>query len=622
MSKGLSISFGEQVKRMSDDNNRDGTSEPSAEPFRFTFSLRVKIILTFFVISALVSAFLSLSTYRTLNRSLFQELRSRVGNLTVLAGEMIDKAALKRLLGRMSPGLGESEVLSIEKSWDYRALSDQLNRIRDIESRIVRYVYIFAPTEDENTALYVVDADVLEDVAKKESGEIPGDEEISHFGSEFDIAEFEFARRAIKEKKGMVEDKYSYDEVFKINSVSGYAPIFDNDGRTLLAVLAMDMADADVRDALTGTTRLSLLITIGALVLAFATSVVFGTLFTKGIISLERVVRRFSESDFGARAEVKTNDEVGRLGSSFNQMAETIQRHSSQLESLLKAYGRFVPQDFLRFLKKESILDVRLGDQVQREMTILFSDIRSFSKLSQSMSPKENFNFLNSYLGRVGPEIRAHKGFIDKYIGDGIMALFPGGPDDAVGAAISMRKRLIEYNEHRRKSGYMKISVGIGLHTGMLMLGTVGEEERMDGSVISDAVNLCSRLESLTRLYGGTILASGQTLKQLKDPTKYHYRYIDRVQIRGRREINKIYEIVDGDPEEQLNIKMKRKSAFITALRHYYEKRFNEAQKILVALNKENPEDMIYLIYLVRCERLINQGIPEGWNGVEIIQLK
>jgi class 3 adenylate cyclase/HAMP domain-containing protein len=596
--------------------------EKTAEPLRLTFSLRMKIILTFFVISALVSAFLAVSTYRTLNRSLFRELRNRVANLTVLGSAMVDKAALKRLLRRMSPGLSEGEVASIEKSWDYKTISDQLNTIRETESRLVRYAYIFAPTEDENLALYVVDADALEDIAKKEAGESAEGEEISHFNSEFDIAPFEFARRAIKEKKSMVEEKYSYDEVFKLNSVSGYSPILDSDGQTLLAVLGIDMADADVREVLKGATRISLLITIGALILAFATSVVFGTFFTRGIISLDRVVRRFSESDFGARAEVMTNDEVGRLGTSFNQMAETIQRYSSQLESLLKAYGRFVPHDFLRFLKKESILDVKLGDQVQREMTVLFSDIRSFSKLSQSMSPKENFNFLNSYLSRVGPEIRAHKGFIDKYIGDGIMALFPEGPDDAVGAAISMRKRLIEYNEHRRQSGYMKISVGIGLHTGMLMLGTVGEEERMDGSVISDAVNLCSRLESLTRLYGGTILASGQTLKQLKDPTKYHYRYIDRVQIRGRREITKIYEIVDGDPEEQLNIKMKRKSTFITALRHYYERKFGEAEKILATLNKENPEDMIYLIYLVRCERLINQGIPEGWSGVEVIQLK
>jgi class 3 adenylate cyclase/HAMP domain-containing protein len=607
---------------MPDNDSEYKTTIPRAKPFRITFSLRMKIIIAFFIISALLSAFLTVSTYRTLNRSLFNELRSRVGNLTVLASDMIDKAALKRLLARMSPGLGEDAVSSVEKSPDYRTISDQLNRIRDTESRIVRYVYVFAPTDDENTALYVVDADVLDDVALKEAGKIAEDEEISHFNSEFDIAEFAFARRAIKEKKSMVEDSYSYDEVFKINSVSGYSPIFDNDGRTLLAVVGMDMADTDVRVALTGATRLSLLVTVGALILAFATSVVFGTLFTRGIIALDRIVRRFSESDFGARAEVKTKDEVGRLGSSFNRMAETIQRHSSQLESLLKAYGRFVPHDFLRFLKKESILDVRLGDQVQREMTVLFSDIRSFSKLSQSMSPKENFNFLNSYLSRVGPEIRAHRGFIDKYIGDGIMALFPEGPDDAVNAAISMRKRLLEYNEHRRKSGYMKISVGIGLHTGMLMLGTVGEEERMDGSVISDAVNLCSRLESLTRLYGGTILASGETLKQLKDPTKYHYRYIDRVQIRGMRGINKIYEIVDGDPEELLNLKMKRKSAFITALRNYYEKRFDQAQKILVALNKENPEDMIYLIYLVRCERLINKGIPEEWNGVEIIQLK
>jgi two-component system sensor histidine kinase ChiS len=255
-------------------------------------------------------------------------------------------------------------------------------------------------------------------------------------------------------------------------------------------------------------------------------------------------------------------------------------------------------------------------------MTILFSDIRAFSTLAQSMSPKEIFNFLNSYLSRVGPEIRAHNGFIDKYVGDGFMALFPGGPENAIDAAIAMRKRLVEYNEHRRQSGYMKISVGIGLHTGMLMLGTIGDEERMDGSVISDAVNLCSRLESLTRRYGGTILVSGQILKQLKDPTKYHYRYIDRVQIRGRSGIYKVYEIVDGDSEEHLELKMKRKSAFVAALRHYYSKKFDEAHKIFSALYKENPEDTIYLIYMGECEKFLMQGVPEGWNGVHIVQLK
>jgi class 3 adenylate cyclase len=596
--------------------------EPQPEVPRIAFSLRMKIILTFFVISLAVSALLAVSTYRMLRGTLFEEMRNRVKNLAELGSLTIDRQALKRLLGGMSPGMSEGEVSAVVRGKEFRIVSDQLNRVRDTESRLVRFIYVFVPTADESTALYVVDADELDALERRDAGEELGDEEFSEHNSEFDVSAFQVARLAMKEKKSMVEEDYSYDEVFKVNSVSGYAPIFDEDGKTLLAMIGLDMVDTDVRKILTGATRLSLVITALALALALSTSVIFGTLFTKGIVSLDRVVRRFSESDFGVRAEVTSKDEVGRLGKSFNQMAETIQRYSVQLESLLKAYGRFVPHDFLRFLEKKSILDVNLGDQVQREMTVLFSDIRSFSKLSESMSPEENFNFLNSYLSRVGPKIRAHNGFIDKYIGDGIMALFPASTEDAIEAAVSMRMELVDYNEHRKKSGYVPISVGVGIHTGNLMLGTVGEHERMDGSVISDAVNLGSRLEALTRLYGGTILISGQTLKTLKDPDKYNHRYIDRVQVRGRKEIVTIYEVFDGDPDDQLAVKSKRKPAFVAALEHYYKQRFTEAAKVFSALSRESPWDMIYLIYIVRCERHIAKGVPRDWKGVELIQAK
>ena len=144
----------------------------------------------------------------------------------------------------------------------------------------------------------------------------------------------------------------------------------------------------------------------------------------------------------------------------------------------------------------------------------------------------------------------------------------------------------------------------------------------MDGSVISDAVNLGSRLEALTRLYGGTILISGQTLKALNNPEKYHHRYIDRVQVRGRKEITTIYEVFEGDPDDQLAIKSKRKPAFVAALEHYYKQRFTEAAKVFSALSRESTWDMIYLIYIVRCERHIAKGVPRDWKGVELIQAK
>ena len=124
-----------------------------------------------------------------------------------------------------------------------------------------------------------------------------------------------------------------------------------------------------------------------------------------------------------------------------NELLARIKTHI-RLAKINAAYGRFVPHDFLRFLGHESIVDVRLGDQIQKEMTVLFSDIHSFTTISETMTPQENFSFINSYLSRVSPVIRAHQGFIDKYIGDAIMALFPESADDAIMAAVEMQKQV------------------------------------------------------------------------------------------------------------------------------------------------------------------------------------
>jgi class 3 adenylate cyclase/HAMP domain-containing protein len=592
------------------------------EGFRISFSLRLKIILTFFIISSLVGLGLSYSTYRILDRSLLRELQTRVHNLTQVGSHLIDTEALVRLIGRMSPALGDEDVYRVETSEDFRIISDQLNLIRDTEEELVRYVYIFVPTEDENNALFVVDADTLPQFAMREEGETIGEEDFSHFNSLFEIADFPVARQVIEERVPMVEQEYTYDEAFNVNSISGYAPIFDRTEGRFLGVLGLDMVDTDVKSVLQNVTTFSLIITAFALVLSFIVSILLGSLFTRGIIHLDRVVRTFDGTNFAIRADIKSRDEVGRLGFSFNQMADIIQRYSSQLKALLRAYGRFVPHDFLRFLQKKSILEVSLGDQVQREMTVMFSDIRSFTELSETMSPKENFNFLNSYLSRVGPEIRSNSGFIDKYIGDGIMALFPEKPDDALKAAVAMLRRVDEYNDHRSRSGYRPISIGIGIHTGNLMLGTVGEKERMDGSVIADAVNLCARLESLTRLYGSSILVSGQTLKLLAQKDSYHHRFVDRVRVKGKKELVLIYEIFDSDPPETKKRKIAGRKVWTKALFHYYDRDFKKAYRLFKLLKEKHPQDRIYDLYLRRCVRCIKLGVPEDWQGIEVVNLK
>jgi len=303
-------------------------------------------------------------------------------------------------------------------------------------------------------------------------------------------------------------------------------------------------------------------------------------------------------------------------------MAETIQDYSARQEALLHAYGRFVPHELLRLLDKGSILDVKLGDQTQRDMTVLFSDIRSFTRLSESMTPVENFKFINSYLERMGPEIRENHGIIDKYIGDAIMALFPVCPDDAIASAVAMQRRLLEYNQHRAKSGYPPISVGIGVNAGKLMLGTVGEHERMDGSVIADAVNLCSRLETLTRFYGSYILTTGKTLKALTRKGQFTFRFVDRVRVRGRREVVLVFEVLDGERQDQRTLRLSYRTELARAQRLYFGRQFKESLETFNDLKTRNPGDHVLEIYRARCEHMVREGVPETWEGVEEIETK
>ncbi|MEG4147534.1 ATP-binding protein [Microcoleus sp. Pol12B5] len=288
-----------------------------------------------------------------------------------------------------------------------------------------------------------------------------------------------------------------------------------------------------------------------------------------------------------------------------------------RLAKLNAAYGRFVPHDFLNLLEKPSIIEVKLGENQERDMTVLFADIRSFTALSEQMTPPENFAFINTYLGKVSPAIRKNNGFIDKYIGDAVMALFPTSPDDGVRAAIDMQKEVNIYNQQREKNGLFPIAIGVGLHAGNLMLGTIGERERMESTVIADAVNLASRLEGLTKVYGSGILVSGAIIDRLDDPEKYKYRFVDRVTVKGKTNAVSVFEIYDTETEESIVLKQQTAEVFQEALNFYYEQKFVAAQKVFQNILQINPDDRVAMLYFKRSRKYRMYGAPEGWSGVE-----
>jgi two-component system sensor histidine kinase ChiS len=275
-----------------------------------------------------------------------------------------------------------------------------------------------------------------------------------------------------------------------------------------------------------------------------------------------------------------------------------------QLSRISTVYSRFVPTEFLKSLGQENIVDVELGDQVQREMTILFVDIRAFTNLSENMTPEENFKFINSYLSRFSPMITNNGGFVDKYIGDAIMALFPDKPEDALAAAREMIEHVNVYNGHRANCGYKAINIGIGVHTGSMILGIIGDEKRMQGTVISDAVNLASRIQDVTKLYKANVVISQETFVKLENPLDYSFRFLGRVKVKGKDKAVALFEIFDADDAVKLDNKNRTKVDFEDAIMKFSRRNFEEAADLLGKVAAVDPDDMTAKVFLERIEKM------------------
>lgn len=273
-------------------------------------------------------------------------------------------------------------------------------------------------------------------------------------------------------------------------------------------------------------------------------------------------------------------------------------------------------------MEKKNITDIKLGDHVSAEMAVMFSDIRSFTTMSESMSPQENFDFVNAYLKLVSPIIQKNDGFVVKFLGDGMMAIFPYGVDDAVKAGIEKQKHVEVFNAQRERQGQPPVYVGIGIHTGHMMVGMIGEEKRMQGDAFSDNVNLTSRVEGLTKYFGVSMIISEETLMRLEKPIPYKMRFLGRVQVKGRDRPIGLYDVFEGEPEKIVELKQRTRADYERGLKLYMAGKFAEAKACFESVLQVNPDDKTAALYLEHSTAMLGREAPEGWEGVEVMTSK
>jgi len=345
------------------------------------------------------------------------------------------------------------------------------------------------------------------------------------------------------------------------------------------------------------------------------------------IIKVNQAAQKIAEGDFSTKIDIRRHDEIGQLVYTVNDMSTKleIQREiektaiekekvmREQERSVNKAISSFVPYAFLYMLGKQNIMEIEPGDHVEKELTILFTDIRCYTQISETMSNAELFAFINQYLDIAVDVITKNNGFIDKFIGDAIMGLFPDGSDDALRAVIELRRQLQQRNQ---ETSGAPIQIGVGIHHGCVTFGTVGTHARMDTTVIGDSVNLASRLESATKVYGIDTLLSEAAYHKLEHPEYFHIREVDTVKVKGKQQPVKIYEVFDCDLDELKRLKVQTAPLLAEAIVLYKQGLFIQAEKVFRQCQEICPEDQLLSVYIQRCSTM--QRIPpgSGWKGI------
>ena len=217
-------------------------------------------------------------------------------------------------------------------------------------------------------------------------------------------------------------------------------------------------------------------------------------------------------------------------------------------QALTEKFRLFVPEQFLHRIAPQGVESIELGNAKEEEMTILFCDIRGFTTIAEEMPAMETFKWLNAFFTQMNQVISLNNGFIDKFLGDAILAVFDR-PDhhaeDAVMAAVMMRQTLQDFNVSDEILNLeMPVDIGVGIHSGRGLIGTLGADSRMDSTVIGDVVNTASRLQDLTKVYGCQVIVSEKTISALNNSNSFNFNFIDDVTPRGKQKSLRVYELL------------------------------------------------------------------------------
>ncbi|GAB4191176.1 MAG: adenylate/guanylate cyclase domain-containing protein [Simkaniaceae bacterium] len=475
---------------------------------------RSKLFFSFSFLALLSTCFALAIIYRETYTLVFGEIRHKALTVAATAAAVIPGDEVEKITGQDEPKKVFDSVLK------------ELFRIRNANRRVhtyVKYIYIVFPSKvSKDKFIFAVDADEVSP---------------AKYGSPFIAEESDY--EALKADHPMVMQDFEVDQWG--SWLTAYAPIFNSQGKKV-GTVGVDISHTHINELIKSLTKDGVIALGFTLFIAVSLAHLLSKVVSHSLSSLSSTIHQIGCGDLNAKCHLDTNDEFNDLASGINSMTEGLKER----ERLKLGFSRYVSNYVLDKILQSDIATKLEGER--KQITILFSDIRQFTALSETLSPEQVVLILNQYFAKMINIIFKYQGTLDKFIGDGMMVEFGAPLEDvhqernALLAALHMQKEMEALNEEWQSQGLPYLHMGIGIHTGHAVVGNVGSEQRMEYTAIGDAVNVAARLEQMTKSLKKPIIISKATYEKVKD--QFFFEDLGEMQLPGRKEKTEAFHLL------------------------------------------------------------------------------
>jgi class 3 adenylate cyclase/HAMP domain-containing protein len=553
---------------------------------KYKFGLRLKLIIIFIIFSVLISAAIVKYSDLSFQVNITKRYSDNAINIAKLAASILDGDQVVRY------------AQTLLKTDRYYEMQKELDNIKD--QMQAYYLYVIYPYDKEK-GIYIFDAQLTEEQEKTVGGTASqlGDEII--FGDDFPSA------LEVMET-GKPSDYFDITQTLQGNAyewlASAYAPVFDSQGK-VVAFTGVDVNITEIDQDINSASYEMAVVVVGiVLICMLVLIIIIQRSVIKPVKVLKNYVEEIAEGKFGNQMKIKGHDEISEISSVFNRMSESIEGNMNEIHILNAAYYKYVPSKIFEILNKSSVIDVQLGNQVNVDLCVLDFNVPGFHDVTRRMQSMEMFRFINDVLNSVLPFVIEKEGVVETFTDAGFLAFYTGKCEASLATAVSMCQKINIMNQNKRFGIEERIRVGIGITYGPVMLGIVGHDMRLSTVSISEQTKLAQYLQNMAdKYYARIILTAAAAGRITKFDKVYHSRFLGFIYCSASDHYEKLYDVFDGDEEEDMRMKLQTKEAFEEGVKLFCARQFAAARLTFVNVLKVFRKDSAAREYLYLCNQ-------------------